>query len=394
MFRKMFAAMLVAAALFVATAVSGFAGEEFKLGVFTQLSGGGAIYGEESINALKMMVQEINDAGGLNGKKVVYVIYDDQGSPEEAVKAVTKLIQVDKVDAVVGSILSTCVLAASGYLNEAKIPTFGTGLSPTWMKKGWEYVFRACVNSDYVMPLTAEIVKDLGIKSVGIFQGQDDSAIATGAGFKKACENLGIKVTAVESYLEGDSDFSGQIAKLINSGAEAFFMSTVGQTYPLFIKQMRLFGYNGVIFNKESLPQDAMEVAGPFANYIAFAAPYLTYKSVDDCDIPNMKAFLTRYQKAYNTLPSTDSAYRTWDSMLVLREAIKIAGSTDKEAIKNAINKVTGLQGLGGTLDYSKGDREGLHSFNKFILIDGKNVTIEKWISTNAYEAWKRETGR
>ena len=388
MTRNLFAILLATIMLFVSTV--GIAGEEgFKLGVFTQLSGGGAIYGEESQKAVQMAIEEFNAQGGFNGKKISLVIYDDQGSPEEAVKAVTKLIEVDKVDAVVGSILSSCVLAAGGYLNEAKIPTFGTGLSPTWMNKGWEYVFRACVNSDYVMPLTAEIVKELGIKSIAIFQGQDDSAIATGAAFKKYCEELGITVTTVESYLEGDSDFSGQIAKILNSGAEAAFMSTVGQTYPIFIKQMRLFGYEGIIFNKESLPQDAMEVAGDFANYIGFAAPYLTYGSTEDCDIPMMKDFLTRYQKAYNSLPSTDSAYRSYDSMLVLREAIKIAGSTDRDAIKEAIAKVS-IPGLGGQLDYSKGDREGLHSFNKFILINGKNVLIEKWVSSGDYEAWKR----
>lgn len=391
--RKVLAALL--SCVMLAAAASGHAGEDvFKLGIFTQLSGGGAMYGEESHKAVMMAVDEFNAEGGFNGKKIVITIYDDQGSPEEAVKAVTKLIEVDKVDAVVGSILSSCVLAAGGYLNEAGIPTFGTGLSPTWMNKGWEYVFRACVNSDYVMPLTAEIVKELGIGSIAIFQGQDDSAIATGAAFKKYCEKLGITVTTVESYLEGDSDFSGQIAKIINSGAQAAFMSTVGQTYPIFIKQMRLFGYDGIIFNKESLPQDTLEVAGPFANYVAFAAPYLTYSSVDDCDIPMMKDFLTRYEKRYNTLPSTDSPYRSYDSMLVLREAIRIAGSTERAAVKDAVGKVTGLQGLGGILDYSKGDREGLHSFNKFILVDGKNILIDDWISSGAYEAWKREHNR
>lgn len=388
--------MVLAAALIALSAFApGLAGEpDFKIGVFTPLSGGGALYGQESVNSLKLAIEEINASGGFNGRKVTFVAYDDQNSPEEAVKAATKLIEVDKVDAVIGSILSSCVLAAGGYLNEAGIPTFGTGLSPTWMGKGWEYVFRACVNSDYVMPLTAEIAKELGVESMGIFQGQDDSAIATGAAFKRACEKAGIRVTAVESYLEGDSDFSGQIAKLINSGAQAFFMSTVGQTYPLFIKQMRLFGYDGIIFNKEGLPQDTLEVAGEFANHIAFAAPYLTYGSVEECDIPMMRDLLARYQKAYGGLPSTDSPYRTYDSMLALREAVKIAKSTDREEIRKAIHKVKGLQGLGGILDYGSGDREGLHSFNKFIFIDGKNVRIDDWVAGGGYAAWKKSTGR
>ena len=132
----------------------------------------------EALNALNMVVDEINEEGGLNGVKVEVVVYDDQGSPEEAVKAVTKLINVDKIDACISSCVSSCILASAGALNDAKIITFGTGLSPTYMDQGWDYVFRACVNSDFVAPLTVDLAKDLNVASVAIFRGQDESAIA------------------------------------------------------------------------------------------------------------------------------------------------------------------------------------------------------------------------
>ncbi|MDY6181878.1 MAG: ABC transporter substrate-binding protein, partial [Candidatus Faecousia sp.] len=137
--------------------------DEFVIGMYNVMSGANAIYGEEAQNALKMVVDKMNAEGGINGATVRYVVYDDQGSPEEAVKVVTKLIEVDKVDACITSCISSAVLATGEALNKAEIVSFGTGLSPTYMAQGWEYLFRACVNSDYTTPKAVELAKDLGV---------------------------------------------------------------------------------------------------------------------------------------------------------------------------------------------------------------------------------------
>lgn len=356
--------------------------DEFVIGMYNVMSGANAIYGEEAQNALKMVVDKMNAEGGINGATVRYVVYDDQGSPEEAVKVVTKLIEVDKVDACITSCISSAVLATGEALNKAEIVSFGTGLSPTYMAQGWEYLFRACVNSDYTTPKAVELAKDLGVSSVAVFRGQDESAIATAQSFIASCGEQNIEVLTEEAYNDGDSDFSGQITRIIASNPDAVFMSTVGATYGVFIKQLRQYGYDGLILNKEALPTDAVEVAGvDNADYVAFAAPYLTYSSLDACTDPTMLAFLTEYQSLYGTLPATDSAYRVYDSLLVLWEAAKNAGTNDHAAIRDAVNQVTGLQGLGGILDYSAGNREGLSDFNKFIRIDGKNVLVSEWLA-------------
>lgn len=365
------------------TAVIENSREVFTIGMYNVMSGANAIYGEEAQNALEMVVDKMNAEGGLNGVPVDCIVYDDQGSPEEAVKVVTKLVEVDKIDACVTSCISSAVLATGEALNKAEIVSFGTGLSPTYMAQGWEYVFRACVNSDYTTPKTVELATELGIKSVAVFRGQDESAIATANSFIANCSEMGIEVLTEEAYNDGDSDFSGQITRIISSKPDAVFMSTVGATYGIFIKQLRQYGYEGLILNKEALPTDAVEVAGiDNANLVGFAAPYLTYSSVDDCTDPTMKAFLTEYASRYSTLPATDSAYRVYDSLMVLWEAAKIAGSNDRAAIRDAVNRISGLQGLGGTLDYTSGNREGLSDFNKFIRFEGKNVLVSDWIAS------------
>ncbi len=364
-------------------------GDTYKIGMYQVMSGANAIYGEEALNALNMVVDQINAEGGLNGAKVEVVVYDDQGSPEEAVKAVTKLINVDQIDACISSCVSSCILASAGALNDAKIITFGTGLSPTYMDQGWDYVFRACVNSDFVAPLTVELAKDLNVTSVAIFRGQDESAIATAKTFAATCEAEGLQVVTEEAYNEGDSDFSGQITKIMNSGADAVFMSTVGATYGVFIKQLRQYGFEGIILNKEALPSDAVQIAGEAADYVAFSAPYLTYASVDECDDPHIREFLTQYQEKFGAMPATDCAYRVYDSLVVLREAAKKAGTNDHEAVKAAVNQISGLQGLGGVLDYTDGSGEGLHNFKEFIRVDGKNVLMKEWMESDAYAQWQ-----
>jgi len=368
--------------------------DTFKLGAFLQLTGGNSAYGLEAKNAIELAVEYINEQGGFNGQQIEFIPYDTQGSPEEAVKIATKLIETDKVNAVIGSVNSGEVLAAAGYLNDAGIITFGLGTSPTWMEKDWPFVFRASMNNKTAAPLTADMLVKLGLKSVGIFKGQDDASLSTAEAFKQACAERGITVTADESYDAGDTDFSAQIANILNSNPQTVYISVIGETGPIIVKQLRQYGYNGIIFDKESFMISQIEIAGKEAsNYIAFANPYVTYSNVEDCDIPLVRDFIERYNAKYGKLPATDSSYRGWDTMMVLWEAAKIAGSNESDALRQAVHQVK-IDGLGGTLDYTKGDREGYSVFNTFILVDGKNVLYDKWIANGGYEAYKQATGR
>ncbi len=374
-------------------APAAFAADEYVIGCPQPLTGTNAQPGECALNAVKLAVKQINEAGGIQGKQIRLVSYDDQGSPEEAVKVATKLVQVDKVQAVIGSCISSCVLSSGAIFNDAKIPTFGTGTSPTWMQQGWEYVFRACQNNNFALPLVVKKLQELGVTKVAIFAGQDDAAVAGVKTMTELCQAAGIEITASESYAEGNTDFSGQVAKMISSGAQVMFISTFGPTQPLIAKQLRQFGFEGLCFTKDLYQVDALQVAGDASNGFAFAYPYLTYTSVEDCDDPTVKAFLEAYQAEYGTLPVSDCAYRAYDSMTVLKAAVEAAGSTDGEAVKNAVATLTGIQTLAGLQDYTKGDGEGLHEFNIFVVDNQKYTTFDKWQGSEGYNAVMTASG-
>lgn len=375
------------------TAAEQASGGEYIIGCPQPLTGTNAQPGECALNAVKLAAKQFNEQGGINGQKVTVLSYDDQGLPEEAVKLATRMLQMDGCQAVIGSCISSCVLSSGKIYNDAKIPTFGTGTSPTWMQQGWEYVFRACQNNDFALPLVVNRWKELGVTKVAIFAGQDDAAVAGVNTITELCKEAGIEITTSESYAEGNTDFSGQVAKIISSGPEVVFISTFGPTQPLIAKQLRQFGFNGLCFTKDLYQVDALQVAGAASNGMAFAYPYLTYSSTDECDDPFIKEFLVAYEAEYGTLPVSDCAYRAYDSMLVLKAAAEAAGSTDGEAVAKAVATLSGIQTLAGQQDFTKGDGEGLHEFNIFVIDDEKYMTWDKWDGTEGYNTIMRASG-
>ena len=369
------------------------AGGEYVIGCPQPLTGTNAQPGECALNAAKLAVKQINEAGGINGQQIRLVSYDDQGSPEEAVKVATKLVEVDKCQAIIGSCISSCVLSSGQMFNDAKIPTFCTGTSPTPLAQGWEYMFRACQNNDFALPSVVDKWVEMGVTKVAIFAGQDDAAVAGVATIEELCKEAGIETTTSESYVEGNTDFSGQVAKIINSGAQVVFISTFGPTQPLIAKQLRQFGFNGICFTKDIYQVDALQVAGAASNGFAFAYPYLTYTSVEECTDPMIKDFLQAYEDEYGTLPVSDCAYRAYDSMLVLKAAAEAAGTNDPEAVAAAVNTLKGVETLAGEQDFTLGDGEGLHNSKIFVIDDEKYTTFDEWEQTDNYKKFLEASG-
>ena len=283
---------------------------EIVVGCPQPLTGTNAMVGDACVKGVQLAAKEINESGGLLGKQLRVVVYDDQASPEEAVKLASKMIKIDKVDLICGSLISSCMLSAGNYYEEAQIPCVGSGIGATWMEKDWKYVFRACPNSGMAMPTLADYMKSLGIETVGIFHGQDESSLSSAEAFMEACDDSGLKVTTAEVYVEGDTDYSGQIAKIINTNPDVVFCSTFSVTQSAFAKQLRQLGYKGMVFNKETLSADNIDVAGDAANYWAFMFPYITYDTIEEAPEGNLKTFLEAFKAEYNEMPFHDCAYR------------------------------------------------------------------------------------
>ena len=362
-------------------------GDTFILGVQQPLSGDNAVAGQIAVNAIELFVKIANENGGWNGKQIETVVYDVQSSPEEAVKVANRLI-ADEADAVIASLLSSNVLASAGYLNEAGILTFGIGTSPTWMQQGWEHVYRACHSSDLVIPSLADKMAELEMETVAIFKGEDDSSVSGYDTMLPELESRNIEVVSTTTYTTRDTDFSRQIAAMIEAGADCIYMSTQGTILASFMKQLRSFGYEGLVFSKENFTTDQLEVAGENANGYIFASAYVTYADVSECPNDMWTEMYNLYYEEYGEYPAQDNAFRAWDSMLVLQEAIRLAGSTETADIEAAIETISGLETLAGTVDYTDGTREGLHTASCYAVENGKFIQVDTWIESGGADMY------
>ncbi len=368
--------------------------ETFKIGVCIPLSGVDSAHGTEARKALELAEVQINEAGGFNGIPIELVIYDDQNSAEEAVKVTTRLIEVENVDAYIGSVNSSEVLAVADYLTEHKIYSFGMGTSATWMRPEYKYLFRAVRSETKTVPLTVDIAEKLGFKKIAVFHGQDDASIMSSEAFMEECKSREIEICAQETFDSNDTDFSAQVASMIASEPDTVYIATIASPAPVIVSQLRQYGYDGIILDRESFMTSQIDIAGEEnSNYIAFAIPYVTYESIDDCEDPYMKSFLQEYMDMHGELVKCDSAYRAYDTIMAMWEASKIAGKNDAESLREATNQISGLQALGGTLDFTNGDREGYGTFGSYILIDRKNIPFDQWLEEGGYEAYKAATG-
>ena len=146
---------------------------------------------------------------------------------------------------------------------------------------------------------------------------------------------------------------------------------------------------------KECFSAEYQNVAGgsPNTDYIFYVYPYVAYTDINDCEIPNMKAFLEAYQAEYGELPAHESAYRGYDTMMAMWEASKIAGANDDESLREATHQVV-CEGLGGTMDFTDGSREAYSDFYSFVLVGGKDILVEDWLADGGYEEYLATTGR
>jgi branched-chain amino acid transport system substrate-binding protein len=375
-------------------AATGSAPKEFKIGISVSYTGPNAQNGLEAINGLKMALEEINAKGGFNGANgVLATLYDSKGSTEEAVKTAQKLTMNENVDAVIASQVSAEVLAAGNYYNDAQVFTVGMGTSATWMEQGWKYLIRGSVNYNFVAPEVVNMIKEMGITKIAIMKDQSEAALSFAKTFEELSATQGIEILISESCEPEDTDLSAQCARIMAQNPQAIFISMTSNDCGYFIKQIRQYGYDGLVFDKESFFASMVDIAGSEnSNYILFANPYVTYATLEDCTIDNMRVFLETYQKLYNALPTTEIAYRAYDSAMVLWEASKLAGSNETEAMLAVVPQIK-IEGLGGAMDYSNNDGEPYHRVRRFILVDGKNMDWQEWLQSGGYDTYKQNTG-
>jgi branched-chain amino acid transport system substrate-binding protein len=354
--------------------------EDIKIGFYGPITGPTSLVGGASQLGARFAVDEINAKGGINGRKLKLIEYDDKSQPELAVKAVTRMIEVDKVHAIIGSLHSGNILASAPQVEKGQIPEIGIGTSSVWLSKGYKYLFRGTSSAALASPLLAKTIKEFGYTKIAILASSTEYAKTGADEIVRDLEKVGIKVVARETHNNGDTDFTAQIAKMISSGAQAMFVYSGTEDMGLQMKQFRQLGFNGEVFGPETFSSpDVRKVAGPAANGAIFAATYVIPDSVDEAYNDYEKKFLTAWKAKHGQLPVSDTAYRSYDSIMLLAEALKKTKSLNGPDLRDAIENITNYAGLAGTFNFKGNNGEGVKEIRLYGVVNGKIVPLQKY---------------
>lgn len=367
----------------------------FRIGVYNYLSG--LALGTEEDIAFQIALDRYD--GKINGEEVEWVIYDTQNNPSEAVTGVQYLIGKG-CDAVIGSFQSADVVAAYPYLEDAKIFNLMSGTSGSIVTEDQVYSFRGSFNANMTAPTYVQLAKDMGYSKVAIFYGQDEASVSNYEDIRPMFEEAGFDIVATETGSHQDTDYSAQCMKIVDAKPEIVYVVCSGAGVN-FVKQLREYGYNGFIMNKDEWMTSHVNVCGEeFSNYVIGVVPYTTYKSLDAAReagaSENVLTFLEQYsEKSGGAMPTLGITYRMHDAALIVFEAATRAGTNhDSDALVAAVQTIGDLQGCCGTIDFTQGDREPCHDFTPIIYCDGGSKTFAKWEEEGGYDAYLQNTGR
>lgn len=324
---------------------------EILIGEYSSLTGTTATFGQSTHRGLLMAVEETNNAGGINGKKIKLLTEDTQSKPEEAATAVTKLISRDNVVAVVGEVSSSRSLAAAPICQANHIPMVSSAsTNPEVTKKG-DYIFRVC----YIDPFQGEVIakfayNSLKLKRVAILKDiKNDYSIGLAQFFEQSFKALGGEVVASQAYSEGDADFKAQLTALKAADPEAIIIPGYYTEGALIVKQARELNMNMPMIGGDGWDSmKLIEIGGAAMNNSYFSTHY----SVDN---PNetVQNFVTKYEKTNNEVPDALAALG-YDAGMLLFNAIKRAGSTEGAKIRDALAATNDFPGVTGMISIDK----------------------------------------
>jgi branched-chain amino acid transport system substrate-binding protein len=348
-------------------------GDSVSIGAIFPLSGAVAFYGNESRDGALLAIEEINAAGGLLGKKLVLLSEDDEGDAAKAVNALTKLTTRDKVSFVIGSSTSGPTQAMSTLAQSNKVVLVSPSATNINVTKAGDYIFRAC----FIDPFQGVVGADFAYGTLGsrraaiLYDAGADYNAGLADSFRNQFKAIGGLVAADEAYQTGDVDFNAQITRIKAANPDVVYLPNYYNDVSLQAKQLRDQGIGCALVGGDgwdSLTENAGDELLNGCGSSGFAS---------DTTDPKGVAFVQAFQTRFNRLASQFAALG-YDTMMLVVDGIKAAGSFDPAAVKDAIAKINGPY-VTGNIRYDS-DRNPITgaAILEIVKKDGKLVNTYK----------------
>jgi len=341
-------------ALLILAGVAGCKDKGLTIGVSAPLSGDIAALGQSTRNAILLAQEEINAKGGIriNGeqKKVTFIIEDDENKPESTATVFQKLINQDKVVAIIGSQSSKCSNAGAPIAESAGIPQITPWSTNPNVTKDKKYVFRACFIDPFQGKQVAKFARDkMKAKTAAVlYDVASDYNKGIAEVFRDEFSKAGGKLVGFETYNTNDKDFSAQLSKIKGGNPDILFLPNYFNEVPLQIQQARKLGLTCKVIGSDSWDNpELIKLGGKEMD-----GTYFTNHYSPDVDRPASKEFIAKYKKKFDTQVDAAAAL-TYDSVYLLVNAIEKAGKAEPKAIRDAIAATKDFNGVTGSITYN-----------------------------------------
>jgi len=362
-------------------ALPAHAADPIKIGALLPVTGGAAFLGGPEQRTLEMAVEELNARGGLAGRPVQLIVKDTGGSPEKAVSFAKQLIDEEQVFAIIGPATSGETMAVKAIAEGAGTLLLSTAAAEVIVNPVARWVFKTAQKDSHAATVIFQELKRRGLVKVAVLTSNTGFGKAGKEQLERLAPEFGLQVVLSETYDKAATDLTAEVTKVKASGAQALVNWSIEPAQAIVIKNARQLGLALPIFQSHGFGNiQYVKAAGAAAEGVVFPMGRVVVAEALPEKHPQ-KALLTAYKKAYEARYKEDvsgfGGY-AYDALLILGQAVKAAGGTDREQVRAAVEGLKGLTGVSGTFNMSAADHNGLavDSFELLTVKDGKFATL------------------
>jgi branched-chain amino acid transport system substrate-binding protein len=323
------------------------ASDGLLIGEIGSLTGAQATFGISTRNGIEMAVDEANKAGGVKGKQIQVRVYDDQGRPEEAANAATRLVNEDHAKVILGEVASSNSLAMAPKAQQAHVPMISPSSTNPKVTEVGDYIFRVC----FIDPFQGYVMAKFGRENLHVNKAavlkdnKSDYSLGLSDVFTRKFAELGGKIVDTESYSQGDTDFRSQLTAIKRSAPEAIYVPGYYTDVGLIARQARELGITVPLLGGDGWESSKLyELGGDKLD----GSYYSNHYSSEDPS-PRVQKFISEYKQRYGEVPDSLAALG-YDSAKVAIEAMRRAASLDGPAVRDAIAQTKDYPGVAGTI--------------------------------------------
>lgn len=350
------------------------AGDTIKIGFLGALTGDVAMFGKPTLVGMKMAADELNAAGGVNGKKIEIVEADNRGDKQEGAAVTQKLISRDGVIAIVGDPTTGITKVAAPIAQKSQVVLLSAGATGPGVVENGDFIYRDTLLDSVAIPAVIDFfAKDLKYKNVAVITSDNnDYSVGLSQTFRDAAKGKGITIVADEKVKDGDKDFSAQITNIKAKKPDVIFFSGYYTEGALIMKEARKQGMKANMFGGDGLFSPKLVELGGTAVEGTMSALGFSPEQASPVTAKFVEAF-----KAKNNgeEPGLFDA-QGYDAIMLLADAMKRANSVDPKVFKDALAKTKGFEGVSGTITI-RDNREPIKSPLALLEVKGGKFVLK-----------------